>query len=61
VFGGAPVEIGYQVMVDINGERHGALLNVAAAVSRGSAAWDGWRDEQPSRRGAGCELLSENV
>jgi hypothetical protein len=29
VFGGAPVEIRYQVMVDINRERHGVLLDVA--------------------------------
>jgi hypothetical protein len=56
VFGGAPIEIRYQVMVNINRERHRALLDVAAVMSRGSATWDGLRDEQPSRRSTGCEL-----
>ena len=63
VFGGAPVEIRYQVMVDINGERQRALLRVArpAAACRGSATSDGLRDEQPSRRSTGCEVVSENA
>lgn len=63
VFGGAAVEIRYQVMVDINGERQGALLRVArpAAACRGSATSDGLRDKQLSRRSTGCEVVSENV
>ena len=44
-----------------NCERHDARLDVAAAVCRGSATSDGLRDEQPSRRITGCEVLSENL